>query len=62
VGSDPFRVLGLEPDASLAEARAAYRRLAELYHPDRLRGLRQDVQAEGAQRMREVSGAMKAIR
>jgi curved DNA-binding protein CbpA len=62
VGSDPFQVLGLGPDASLAEARAAYRRLAELYHPDRLRGLRQDVQAEGAQRMREASAAMEAIR
>jgi curved DNA-binding protein CbpA len=62
VGPDPFQVLGLGPDASLAEARAAYRRLAELYHPDRLRGLRQDVQAEGAQRMREAAQAMEAIR
>jgi curved DNA-binding protein CbpA len=62
VGSDPFEVLGLGPDATLAEARAAYRRLAELFHPDRLRGLRQEVQAEGAQRMREATDAMRAIR
>jgi curved DNA-binding protein CbpA len=62
VGSDPFEVLGLPPDASLAEARAAYRRLAELFHPDRLRGLRDEVQAEGAQRMRDAVEAMRTIR
>jgi curved DNA-binding protein CbpA len=62
VGSDPFQVLGLPPDATLAEARAAYRRLAELFHPDRLRGLREDVQAEGAQRMRDATAAMRSIR
>ena len=55
-------MLGLGPDATLAEARAAYRRLAELFHPDRLRGLRQEVQAEGAQRMREATQAMRTIR
>lgn len=62
MGSDPFQVLGLGPDASLAEARAAYRRLAELFHPDRLRGMRPEVQAEGAQRMREATEAMRTIR
>ena len=36
-------MLGLGPDATLAQARAAYRRLAELFHPDRLRGLRPEV-------------------
>jgi curved DNA-binding protein CbpA len=62
VGQDPFQVLGLRADASPADARAAYRRLAELYHPDRLRGLRPEVQAEGIQRMREATEAMRAIR
>ncbi len=55
-------MLGLPPGATLAEARAAYRRVAELFHPDRLRGLREDVQAEGAQRMREATQAMRTIR
>jgi curved DNA-binding protein CbpA len=62
VGSDPFQVLGLPPDATLADARAAYRRLAELFHPDRLRGLREEVQGEGAQRMRAATEAMRTIR
>ncbi|WP_199554886.1 J domain-containing protein [Sandaracinobacteroides hominis] len=32
---DPFAVLGLQPDASDADIRAAYRRLARDHHPDR---------------------------
>ena len=31
---DPFRTLGVSPDASLNEVRSAYRRLAKQYHPD----------------------------
>lgn len=36
-GDDPHAVLGLMPDASLAEIRAAYRRLIRAHHPDLLR-------------------------
>src|SRR5690348_386336 len=32
--SDPYRVLGLEPGASQAEVKRAYRRLAKILHPD----------------------------
>lgn len=59
---DPYTILGIPRDATLAQARAAYRRLAELFHPDRLQGLRQEVQEEGAQRLREATEAMQAIR
>jgi len=31
---DPYRTLGLAPTASLAEVKAAYRRLAKTNHPD----------------------------
>jgi curved DNA-binding protein CbpA len=31
---DPYRVLGLEPGASMADVKRAYRRLAKAYHPD----------------------------
>ncbi|MGR3662441.1 MAG: TerB family tellurite resistance protein [Paracoccaceae bacterium] len=33
---DPFDVLGIEPDASPAEARAAWRALVREHHPDRM--------------------------
>src|SRR5439155_13361863 len=43
-GDDPHVVLGIPPDASLAEIRAAYRRLIRPHHPDLLaaRGLPAD--------------------
>ncbi|XP_063035315.1 dnaJ homolog subfamily C member 14-like [Melospiza melodia melodia] len=41
---DPFRVLGVEPTATDAELRRAYRRLAVLVHPDKSR----DPRAEAA--------------
>ncbi len=31
---DPFRTLGVAPEASLNEIKSAYRRLAKQYHPD----------------------------
>lgn len=45
---DPFAVLGLPPTASLAEVRAARRRLAKAVHPDH---------GGDEQRMREVNQA-----
>ncbi len=33
-GSDPYRTLGLNPGATPAEVKRAYRRLAKAYHPD----------------------------
>lgn len=32
--SDPYKVLGVSPDATDEEVKAAYRRLAKKYHPD----------------------------
>lgn len=58
---DPFEVLGVARDATLAEAREAYRRTVELFHPDRLQGLRDSVQDEARRRLHEVNEAMRAV-
>ncbi len=58
---DPFEVLGVGRDATLSEVRDAYRRTAELFHPDRLQGLRESVQVEGERRLREANQAMREV-
>ncbi len=53
----PYEILGLSPTASPLEITAAYRILAQIYHPDRLQSAPGNVQEEAARRMRELNEA-----
>ncbi len=55
--TDPYKVLGVSPDASDEEIKKAYRRLAKQYHPDRNPG-----DAEAAKKMQEVNAAYEQIK
>jgi molecular chaperone DnaJ len=37
-GDDPYRILGVLPGADLGQIKAAHRRLAKRFHPDRAIG------------------------
>ena len=54
---DPYKVLGVSPDASDEEIKRAYRKLAKKYHPDLNPG-----DAEAAKRMQEVNAAYEQIK
>jgi hypothetical protein len=58
---DPREVLGVDPDASIEDAHAAFRRLAALFHPDHLEGMSEEVRAEGARRLREATEAWEVV-
>lgn len=57
MGTDPYQVLGVSPNASEDEIRQAYRRLAKQYHPDLHPGDR-----TAAQKMNEINAAYDAIK
>lgn len=54
---DPYKVLGVSPDASDEEIKKAYRRLAKQYHPDRNPG-----DQKAAQKMQEINAAYEQIK
>lgn len=54
---DPYKVLGLSPDASDEEVKQAYRRLAKQYHPDR-----NPDDAEAAKKMQQINAAYEQIK
>lgn len=57
MAGDPYKVLGVSPDAGDEEIKQAYRRLAKKYHPDLNPG-----DAEAAKKMQEVNAAYEQIK
>lgn len=54
---DPYKILGVSPDASDEEIKKAYRRLAKQYHPDLNPG-----DPVAAQKMQQVNAAYEQIK
>ena len=54
---DPYKVLGVSPDASDEEIKKAYRRLAKKYHPDLNPG-----DEEAAKKMQQINAAYEQIK
>ena len=54
---DPYKILGVSPDASDEEIKKAYRALAKKYHPDRNPG-----DEEAAKKMQQVNAAYEQIK
>ena len=54
---DPYKILGVSPNASDEEIKQAYRRLAKQYHPDRNPG-----DEEAAKKMQQINAAYDQIK
>jgi len=57
-----FEVLGIPPTEDGRAVRAAFRRLAKIYHPDRFVEMPSDVRDEAERRMKEATTAYELIR
>ncbi len=54
-------VLGVTPDATQAEIKAAYQRLIRQYHPDRVADLGPEIRAVAERRAKEINAAYDAL-
>lgn len=57
-----YELLGLAPTATGEELRVAYRALVEIYHPDRMQAMREDVRAQAEQRLQRLNEAYTVLR
>jgi DnaJ-domain-containing protein 1 len=59
---DPYTVLGVPPSATWEEIMKAHRRLAKMFHPDRLTDMSKEEQARGEVRIRDLNIAYMELR
>jgi predicted RNA-binding Zn-ribbon protein involved in translation (DUF1610 family) len=59
---DPWKVLGIEPTATLEEARHAYKMRSQLFHPDRHQGASPEVLKLANQEFRDLTEAWQSVR
>jgi DnaJ-class molecular chaperone len=55
-------VLGVSEISSSDEISAAYRRLAQMYHPDKVAGLASEFQLLADARMKEINAAYEVLK
>ena len=58
---NPYRVLGLDAEASQAEIDLAYRRLMSQYHPDRFAGAAPELRRQAETKARALNAAYDRI-
>lgn len=59
---DPYKVLGINKDATDDEVKKAYRKMAMKYHPDRVAGMGEEMQRNAAEQMKEINEAYEQIK
>lgn len=61
-GKDPYKVLGLNSDATDEEVKKAYRRFALKYHPDKVEHLGEEMRQNAEAQFREINEAYECIK
>ena len=58
---DPYAVLNIPRNATQDEATSAYRKMAQMYHPDKVAGLAPEYREIADERMKDINAAYERI-
>ena len=61
-GKTPYETLQVSPNASIDDIRAAYRRMVQLYHPDKVSELGPELREVAERHMKEINAAYEALK
>ena len=59
---NPYQVLGIRVGATTEEITAAYKKMAQMYHPDKVQSLAPEYLEIASPRMREINAAYESLR
>jgi DnaJ-domain-containing protein 1 len=59
---DPYEILNIHSTATQAEITSAYRRLAQLYHPDKVAGLAPEFTEIAERKMKNINAAYHTLK
>jgi hypothetical protein len=60
--ADPFAVLGVRPGAPAEDIKAAYRRLVNRYHPDKLQHLGEEFRQLAEKKFKDIQRAYQSLK
>jgi DnaJ-class molecular chaperone len=59
---DPYKILNIQNSATKDEITSAYRKLAQIYHPDKVSGLAPEYREIAERKMREINTAYQTLK
>ncbi len=62
VKKDPYTILGVQRNASFEEIKKAYRRLANIYHPDKVSHMGEEFQSLAEKKFKEIQEAYQKLK
>jgi hypothetical protein len=59
---DPYKILDIPPGATQEQIRSAYKKLAHMYHPDKVQGLAPEYRQIADQKMKAINAAYEQLK
>lgn len=62
VTEDPYKILNIPPGATQEQIRSAYKKLAHMYHPDKVEGLAPEYRQIADRKMKAINAAYEQLK